>query len=83
MSRTTVVEAAMEMSTTTGSPAIHFFYDSSIRSQLRAIDLLESYVKQLLGWWPLLWTVEEFYFTNYVSRTRSIDGTKIDAEELS
>lgn len=80
---TTVVEAAMEMSTTTGSPAIHFFYDSSIRSQLRAIDLLESYVKQLLGWWPLLWTVEEFYFTNYVSRTRSIDGTKIDAEELS
>lgn len=50
MSRTTVIEAAMEMSTTKGSPTIHFFYDSSIRSQLKAIDLLESYVKQLLGY---------------------------------
>jgi hypothetical protein len=43
-----VVKAAIKMLTTTGSPAIHFFYDSSIYSQLRAIDLLKSYVKQLL-----------------------------------
>lgn len=45
-----MIEAVMERSKTTESAVFHFFYDSSTRNQLKAIDPLESYTKQLLGY---------------------------------